>query len=363
LDVIRLMYTGQRLMYIYAAPLPGEPADEDWAIVVSAIYSHFLTTWQIVRQWRDRIRSWRPYRVGVINPETGDRASSQAYANVAVYWGIPPGWRHLSDLRGCIQNINGWSADLSTAKPVDSAISVVDEDQMIFSVMYMRQSGGMKLTYPCHIREDTIPSSGPPLIIGANTAMNQHGSMLLADEPKIAVVISAVPARPTVKRIIVTPADAEARLGSPIGPCEGPILEVRVQANNQTAMYAWRDDMSDSIERAFGQGIPDQDSVPADMDAALDALWVNKDILTEYCRARAAETYSTMQDQAIGSATVPFLDADARPRGSLRMINFTVDAQGENMLLIFSEVRSGASIQDLLDDSTRKAIFRLVQRD
>lgn len=137
-------------------------------------------------------------------------------------------------------------------------------------------------------------------------------------------------------------------------------MEVRVQASDQTAMFAWSDSRADEIKRIFGHGLKDGEE--ADTAAILD-LMVNKELLEDHARGLAAQIYSTMQDQATGQLTTPGLRWDAKPTGSLRMIQFVAGPDMRSTVLTFPETRLAAPLAELLDDGTRKAIFRLVQRD
>lgn len=111
-QVVRMLWAARRLNMIYVAPYPGIPADTDWALIIGTLYAHYLTTWQIVRQWRDRIRSWRAYRVGVIDVETGTLAVSKPFLDHAIVWGMPPAWRNLSDERLMATNITCFATRL-----------------------------------------------------------------------------------------------------------------------------------------------------------------------------------------------------------------------------------------------------------
>jgi hypothetical protein len=362
LTVIRERWAGQRLMLTYAAPLPGIPADTDWERRVGAIYGHVRQTYKIVRQWKNRTRSWKPVRAAILDPENAARAPSQVYGDYAVVWGIAPNVKNLSDDSMMGVNVDGYAADINDAKPAESSISVIDQDQMIFHVSYdVGRWGGVKEIYPCHIDESTIPELRPASIGGKKfIAINQNKAMRLKESHRISVVFSCVPACGSLYQVEVTPGAAQAKVSGDIGPCVGPPIYVRVTPEKGTARFAWDDGSSDQIKALFGDGA--QGSV-ATLSANVKHLLLDKEELDDVATGIAAQIYAAKVDQGQGEMTLPGIRTQIIPQGAIRIVTVQVGIDGNQTThLSMPEQHVRRSLEQLLNPGTRQKLFRLVAR-
>jgi len=367
MTVIREQWRGDFLMLTYAAPIDSIPEDVDWTRRIGAVYGHVRQTYRVVRQWKHRIRSWKPIRAAILDPKTHARAPSQVYADYAVVWGSAPNVKNLSDSSLMGVNIDGYADNLDDAKPAESTLSVLDQDQMHFHVSYdIGRWGGIRQIYPCQIDETTMPDLKPTAIGGRKfVAINQAGAMTLASGHKIAVVFSCIPACGSLYQIDVTPTQVEGKIGKSLGPCEGPMIFLRVAPGQTTARVAWSDGKADQLKAVFGQGVPGGVASKQITDGIKDLL-LDQVELDDVAISMAAQYYSGRIDQGQGELALPGLvtkigSQQNVPRGMIRIITVTVGTDGQlTTTLSMPEQQIRRSLDQLLSKATRQKLFKMI---
>lgn len=333
---------------------------------------------KIDKFWRQRLASIRPYRVSIINVETG------AYAPAAVYcdWIRRPSYRgfaHPAD-----QNTNqGWavrgyppSGLLPDGHVAPVRVNVVDEDAGIISLTPQLDPYGlsqaMVLGYPV---DGKMPSQDVSMA-------NRTGEEVYARwdrvrlEPswKAAVLLTVVPAAPNdIRRFYAVEVGPQDMTTDP-GPCQGPTVYVRVFPGVLTARFWWADDRAEAIKGAIkGEGQPvggsaGIDAVLEEQDGELEIvtrgtwpsdLLVNADQVRDVALATAARIYDTLRDRPLGGGTVD-MRPGLMPTGTISGVRHSMVGGEMVSSLGFPAVTQPADIWRYLNASTRKAIMRVL---
>lgn len=333
-----------------------------WAQRVEAVKTHYRQTYQLPREWLDRMHSIRATRIGIVDPETGTRAAAQAFTDYC----IRPNTRTI--LRSPIQqflgvNVFGYAADLAQAKSAPAVVSIPDADVGIIRLDYVLSLFGLtSQLIPSAV--DNLPTAdianlnNPLVWAGARVTSMPTASMpALAANHRVAVVISAAPAFPNsvgqMFKVRVTPQEAAPILGAPIGECNGPVWQMGV-GPIITARFMWSDQHAHLIDAAFGTG-------GADIQR-LEELLVNRDDVQNMAKAVAASVYSMFKDRWQGGMVTQMND-QIKPAGNLAEVNHTL-TMGDQLLTTLSLPPERARMDALamLPASTRRILFREVQQ-
>lgn len=265
-----------------------------WADIIHGALENWRRTFRITKPWRDRIRSYRANRVGIVSEETRSRAPARAYTSYSVqptkrmYHQANVGPRYKQGW-----TFDGYREDLSDpeAIPAPSIIKVPDQDNGILKVVLK--------TGPYGEEEKVIPGIPEqlPEIYGAGhfrDVILTNDEVSLEEGWQMAVVLTVVKAAPNnsgnLHKVEVTPQEAESFLGSQIGECRGPVLQVKVVASpTTTARFIWDDARADEIKESFFTGAP----MP-------EELLNNREHVEHIAKATAASVYSALLDRHEG---------------------------------------------------------------
>jgi len=369
--------------------------DVDWASRISAVMSNYRRTFRINRRVIDRIHHWAPYRIATINPEDGTRAPATVYADYAII----PGQRFLvaqaageGDLSWCV-NVAGYPSggDLdSTANAAPARLEVVDHDQGVFHVNWsVDPSRSYEQTLPSMVTIRGNPSTAAgvlPDIPGPSGDLTDKGSPIsfncvtergavpeFVKAYKMAAIITVSPASPNnddqYQTVVVKPDDVRdllpAAMAEGLDKCRGPVLEIIVGRDMETARVRWSDDDRETIYGAIGIRNDEEDG-RLNPDA-LAALTVNLDddfggaaSLNRIARALAAASYATYADRVIGTAGVRLMPG-YYPRGRVDSVEVAVGA-GSGVVttnLNLPDFVRSPSLFSMLPNSTRRLLMRL----
>lgn len=326
---------------------------------VAAILKHYRLTFRIPRRWRDRVRSIRPYRVAIVDPETGGRAPASVYADYCIFSSI----RALSKKRNQAKfafNVEGAPATVTTSldstacKLAPVGVHILDEDQGVFHLDFrLDPLGNAGRILPSKLVN--IPSANPldSIILSQFCA--------LTASHKLAVVLSVVPAAPNDKRRLhvetVTPFKAGKVLGREVGRCEGPAFEIRISPGVSTARFGWDDAKSGAIENIFGVGATEPD------DKVVAALGdpLNKDQIESVALAAAARLYASMVPRIEGEFTVG-INPSLLPAGSVSSVTHSLGTESGALTTVdLPPILAPIDIYALLPDTVRRVVMRLAQ--
>lgn len=331
--------------------IPPDPVKIARAAIAAQSWRH---TFRIDRYWVQRLAGIRPYRVAIVNQETG------AYAPATVYsdWLRRPSYKGFAKTTD--QNTNqGWavrgypdSGRLEDAEPAPARVDVVDEDSGVISVSPQVDPYGltqaMILGYP---EGGVLPSQD----LGDANRTGQElyarwDQVVVEGSWKMSVVLTVVPGSPnTTARLYAVEIDPSQIDPSP-GPCEGPVTYVRVFPGVQTARFAWQDLAGDEIKAAI-KG-----------EAPWNSDWlVNPDLIQDVALATARRIYDAFRDRPLGNAGFD-MRPDIYPSGAVSSVRHTMNDGETTSSLTFSSVSQPADIWRYLSASSRKAILRVLNQ-
>lgn len=374
--------------------LAGErDPDADWMARIAAVQQHWRQTYRVNRRWADRMLRVLPHRVATIDPTTGTRAPSLIFSNFAV---MGTQRTFLLDKASgqsdasYAMNVQGYpkGGKIGTdTKPAPAKVTVIDDDQFILRFDYLLDPARTReIVMPSMVElegdntgSDSKPSSPGPTAdvtnrerpIGWNLLTRSQRPPSLTRDHKIAVIVTALPGSPNSANqmhcIEVSPADVMDMVPShakaSLERCDGPILQVSIGANVETARVAWLDSASARIEKAFGvRGGANAERV------ALHELTVNADeaaggaaSLNEIARAQAAAIWASMSDRHIGTASTA-LHQQYRPRGRASEVSHEIRSDGVSMSTISLPDRlEPVDLTAYLSANARRRVLGLVQ--
>lgn len=345
----------------------------DWGQRIDSLMKHFRQTYRISPYWMNRIRSIRPERVAILDPENGSRAPAFVTQNYS-FSSTLKGVLFLPQNQGVIRNTtNAYNDSLPLAKAAPFTVSVLNADLGVLHLSPQADvMGYASRFYPCAFERVGLPQMAPSLpdrnpfkdgtfLQGANPA-------LLAESHRVAIVLTCVPSAPNSNdqlfRVKVTPADAQA-VGVDTGPCSGPEWEVRIGPGVATARFAWNDDFEDLIDRSFG--VP-QNAAPGvkptykngDALAAANLL-VDAGETKSLAKAAGASIWSQMLDRVVGMQAGPG-DDSIKPTGNATIVVHGIDGSGElNTLVRFDKIAGRLDVATFIPNSARRQLMRMVQ--
>jgi hypothetical protein len=355
----------------------------DWGARLAAVQQHWRQTFRINPRWKSRIKALRPYRVATLDTTTGKRSPAVAYCDYMTL-GTQRLWmknfRDATD-HEFARNYVGYPAAGtkldSTFKPAPGIVSIVDEDQGIIRLDFIMDPirltdcvvpGNMVENSRPSARIDQVNNTYRPITFDSVIMGTQADSIpRLKPSHKIAFVMTAIPGAPNnntqLQKVTVFPGDVRAK-----GDCRGPVWNVFVGSNIETARIKWSDDDSAAIERAFGIG----NDVPASANdgamTALDGLCVNlfgpsegAASLRGIALAVAARIYGRLADHLVGSAAGAMNPA-LRPMGWISEIVHEIGTNGAPVSKMhMPDTIPALSLHSYLDPDTRATVMRLVK--
>jgi len=360
---------------------------------LAALRQHYRQTFRIPRDWMDRILSMKAYLVSTIDPTSGERANSIAYADHALRTSQKAMVsRAPDDPLTYAHNVNGYPtgaagvggvpAITDTTKPAPARVSIVDQEQGIIRVDYIvDQSYFHDLVFPSKIEgTPTLKpnAKGTPIAWNA-VAFNAVTKTKLAADHKLALILTCVPAAPNNKkqmhRVIVKPGDIRALLPksaqSGLQNAKGPIKEIYVGPAIETARIAWLDEEAEKIDRIFGignvieredlQDLVVNDDIQAQIGQKVDDVSSAASLIA-IAQAEAARVYAGEADRLMGYMT-GHIDPTLEPKGFLSEVAFRVETNGN----AFAGLNLPAAVPPVdfaafLDENTRSVIYKEVQQ-
>ena len=329
----------------------------DWTARLSAISQHFRQTYRINKDWMAKISTLKADRIATLDPITGNRSPAIAYCDFVSFF-TQRLWadnkrednkRNLEYARNYIGypsgagNSSGNAID-ANSQPAPANISVVDPDLGIiradFVVDPLRLSD---IVMPGNLVETSIPTAlldnnqrgyQPVTLDSVRDGFAKSDIPQFKTKFKIAFIVTATPAAPNDTKqlyaVDVLPGEVSAEIPN-IGICNGPVMQIRISPNVETARIAWSDDPADValIEKSFGVGTSEPSSL------GLKKLCVNESedksyaaSLQNIAKAVAAQVYATMIDHPVGGAT-GVMNAGMAPIGWIKAVVHELTTTGE----------------------------------
>jgi hypothetical protein len=330
---------------------PLEPPDAVKLARAAAAVRHWRHTFRIDRFWVQRLEAIRPYRVAIVNPETGAFAPASVYCD----WIRRPSYKGFATASSEANTKQGWAVrgyatELASAEPAPARVDVVDDQAGILTVKPQVDPWGetqaMLFGYP---EGGNLPSQ----IMGDAKRLGQElyarwDRVVLESAWKMAVVLTVVPGSPNdTRRFFAVRVTADKVEPHP-GPSSGPAVYARVFPGVMTARFAWTDAKATEIRQA----------VKGDAPWSGDLL-TNRELVEDVALATAKRIYDTLRDRPLGGGQVD-LTPSFKPTGTVGSVRHAM--QGGEVVTSFSvgAVTQPADIWRYLNASTRKAILRVL---
>jgi len=340
-----------------------------WLQRIRAIRRHYRQTYRINRRWIQKIHSFRPYRVALLDFETGQFAASPVYGD----------WCAVFNERGLLASIEsqyvGFNVDgsvapgtpLSEAEPAPAVLEVLDMEQGIVHVAYQQDMlGHLHMIFPS--KADGLPSidsktwnSRSFFHDGTEGADGSPPPIALDGNHRVSFVVTVVPGTPNDNQqlyaIEVHPGDVREFLppGTPPFDSYGPAWTVRVGAGVATARFAWSHEKRDEIERSLGVG--DTDGTDR---KDIEDLLQNPAAIADYVRVMAASIYTSMRDHWHGTVRALFTPG-VQIEGNVSTIEHSLVDGRLATTVVFASDLAPADPWALLPKSARVVLQRMVQ--
>lgn len=372
-DVVRRFYLTPHLEALYGG-LGLLVASANWSARIACIRAHYRQTWRIKRGWMDRIFSLRPYRVGVIDQETGTFAPAVAYAGYCI---IPSTKGILSGdfQQHLMLNVDGSvaaGASLSGGRIAPCRVQVVDEELGIIRLDYQLDLlGNYRQIIPSKVENvptGLVSQSGQPISMDGSVYGRGGVGVSLSQSNRVSILLTACPSAPNSKAQLFpvsVSASAALKYLSDVGarrvlPSTGPAWDLRVFPGLATARFAWSDEKAQAIERSFGVGLKaDAPGVGERKDLA--DLLQNPSEVADLSEALAAGLYASLADHAEGTWRGAFAPGLV-PTGNIRRVTHTVSPAGvPSTMVSMPGTLAPLDAMAVLPSSARRLFLRLAQ--
>lgn len=342
LDLLRKHYFPghEHMLNGYSLQANGAP-DEVWARRIATIRAHFRRTFRVSSAWRDKLRSIRAYRVGIVHPATGSRAPATVYTD----------WVTIPSLKGALRRegqrldkgwvLSGYADDLANATVSPFVVQILDGDLMVFQVLPVVDPWGESNA----VVAGSV-SNPPTYDLRKLSKLSDAGEVYalwyqtqLDAGWKLSVVLTGVPAAPNNAGRFHARAVEAAEVGD--SNAQGPDYHVLIGEGLMTAMFGWRDDQADAIRESFftGSAVPDE-------------LLVNRDQVDEVAKAAARRVYALYRDQVEGAfgVMIGHNETPQGPTGNLQAITHVVasDDNGQTVATSYLQLPPVMEAPDLL---------------
>lgn len=352
----------------------------NWVGRISAIQNHYRRTFRINRRWMDRILSLRAYRLGTIDPQSGQRGPAQAFGDYSIMATQRSVWRNRAQGKPLDWAINRSAYPSSgildsTASPSPAEVSIIDHDQGIIHVDYKVDPNRVyEMILPSQIDIDSMPTADitqKNRSITFNSVFKATKAPRLSPSFKMAVIMTAVPGtKHQLHRIVVKPSDVRSLVPvsdqDGLDECDGPIMEIRIGSNVEVARVRWLDSEASTIERIFQ--VPVEGPPPE--DSRIKALTLNDNDSTDLstggslnriAKARAAAVYASLVDRYEGSMAGA-MNGGVHLAGWATEVAHELRPSGEALTTVSMPTAVPQfDLLSFLDSNTRAAILRLVQ--
>lgn len=348
----------------------------DWVGRIAAIQGHYRRTFRLNSRWMDRILAIRPYRLGTVDPQSGQRGPAMVYSDYAILYTQRSIWRSLAQGAPVDFAINktGYSATIDdNAVPSPAVLSIPDHDQGIIHVEYLLDPVRQyEMILPSNVVIESMPTadiSDRNRNITFDSVLNAGNPPRLSPTFRLAAILTAVPASPNtdqqLHRIVVKPSDVSDLLPSAaragLNEARGPVMEIRIGPNVEVARVAWKDDRSSDIEKAFGltEGEPNLSDLVLNEGSVTDLATGAS--LNQLARARAAAVYGSLVDRYEGDMTGAMMGG-VHLNGWIDKITHEGLPKGSAFTRISMPTRiPQMSLLSFLDSNTRAATLHLVR--
>jgi len=378
-----------------------------------ALMNHYRRTFRIPARWMNRFLSIRAFRVATIDVATGQRAPASIWCDYCYLRSQPAIFDRAGEANATDkkigENVRGYPEEglvldqdfrtlhlNETVSQVPGRASINDQDQGIIEIDILTQPERYFSTAipgfletRNHPKHDIRPrvAGGDPIFFNASVSGGRIPQ--LESDWKCAVIFTAVPASPNsiqqLYPVTIENDDAAliaalpAHIRGDVRAANGPIMDVRIPQNVETARVAWSDkDAALIVDKVFGVGV-DRLAPPA-AGRTLAHLVTNLRIrpdniagfpprhgdqfneLESIALSEAIRVYTSFQNRFEGTREMAFEVGPITMAGNMDALRFTVYPNGEfTTSTTLPTEGPRVSMFRFLDDGTRKLIMKLAK--
>jgi len=328
--------------------------DAEWAKRLSAVRGSWRQLFRILPKWRDKLRSVKAYRVGIIDPTTGEHARTEPYMDYIERPSVAAQSGNIVRNPDVGRQVAGWAERLENGEPAPAIVTMLDEQAGLFQVaLQVDPHGDADAIAPGNV--DGLPTHKVTGDLAANKlSYLAWGYQPLLPTFRLAVVLSCVQGSPNnagrYHRVTVEPLRGSATLGIDIGECLGEEATVYVPAGDLTARFMWSDDFATQIEDSFFLGTP----LP-------DTLLTNAAQVRSVAEATAAREWATYLDREEASMSVAINPA-VEIAGAIALVDHSILPGGPPTTTIMTRPEiQPPDRMSLIDPYVQRTLRHLVQ--
>lgn len=307
---------------------------------VATLRQHYRQTYRILPAWMDRIQSWKPELVTVVDPITHQRQPALVLQDYTIAYSQKALHHPDIDMREQVlhgQQVEGYSATIDDAARVPAIVQTVNQDLGIFSIDFYQDLQ----RYVGQI----IPSPVDNIPFIAFSELGQHiwEQAELSPDFDLSVLIACVFSVPNKDDRLyeVTKTPGDLGLGDP----SNNQIAKEIFSRRQTAGYRWTDKSKATLT---ANGVEVTGS-PLENSNILDAI----------AEAESERFYYHQKDRAIGTyALTGWEGSDFYPSGNAQGVAITFDRGGLFTTIDLNQPPIPKSFMELLPPSVRKFLFR-----
>jgi hypothetical protein len=344
-----------------------------WARRIETIRAHFRLSFQIQKEWRDRIRKIIPYRVAVEDFVTGARADAPVFADYAQF----ETWRargtslnNKPEPFDVVRNRFASKVSLRTPgaivgvdytrlNPAPARVQVIDEDQGIVQVQY-GTFNDTSFNVSRFVRSAIDNGSMPSDLLNRRNLWLQEG--MLDDAQQLSMIVTVSMGAPADNRRYhveeITPTQAALKLPRrSVGRLsEGPVMEVKIQQALLPARFAWQDANAVAFALLYDTATSGPNGLPGATIQKVLGDPINKDRVREVALAAAARVYNSFLDRVEGGYTT-VITPGMTLRGNAGAVRHEADQnQGAVTRVDLPANGPGIQLSALLPKSVRRAV-------
>lgn len=374
--------------------------DADWMARIDAIQAHYRLTYRINPKWVNQCKKIGTYRISTINPERGTRANAEVFQDYCVF----PGQRadvvlHAAGIEHSMAlNVLGYRSTIdSDSKPSPFKVEMLDHDQGVFQLIpkldVLKRFDAIlptKITTPvtANIQEVGVVRNlfgvdAKVQNVSFNSTVSRGEYPQMSAGHQASVILTLIPAGPNDTRrlfkVVMRPEDVRSAFPSgaaqeALTGAKGPVLELKVNPNIETARVRWLDSANTRIEAIFNIGISGRFGRGDDRkELQLDDIMLNKGpnaffngsaaaSLDAIAFAAAARQYARYMPRNFGSAAFRFAP-DVEPRGWMDEVRHTIGESGDVLTTVaFPDRIAEQDYRAFLPDDVRALVFHTVVR-
>ena len=362
--------------------------EANWSARIGALQRHTRQTWQIPRDWMDRIRVLKNHMVATVDTSRGTRAQSRIYSdhfrlNSAKAIFLEGGPKSYGANVPGFPGKDGVPREIEVKDaPAPADLLVLDPDLGILHTAYKADpNGNYQEALPAFIlhnpNNEKKPANAKGTVYFNSLSSGSDRFPQLDPESFVSVLLTATPAN-QLFAVTVKPGDIGSLLPEAVhdGMKDATGPPMVVYTTRETARVAWSQtspgadapSAADAIDKAFSMGVsPSFENLTAATDALRPHVMnfagsvAGSSSLFEQSREIAAKIYAKYTDRVQGSMS-GYLSDSIHPVGSISQVEHSINSEGKlETRISLREELPEFDVRAWLDPGTQRILLRLIK--